>query len=99
MARPVTLNGHSLSIADVVAVARHDAAVAIDPQALAAVQRSREAVEAAAARGQTIYGVNTGFGKLAPVRIPPDQARHIQYYLIRSHTTADGDPHSLHARH
>ena len=92
MSKSVTLDGHSLSIADVVAVARHNASVALDPKALAAVTKSREAIEAAAARGQTIYGVNTGFGKLAHVRIPPDQARQLQLNLIRSHASGVGEP-------
>ncbi len=92
MAKPVTLDGHSLSIDDVVAVARRHASVAIDPAALIAVKQSRQAVESAVARGQTIYGVNTGFGKLAHVRIPPDQARQLQLNLIRSHASGVGDP-------
>ena len=94
MSKPasVTLDGHSLSIADVVAVARGNAPVALDPKALAAVRESRRAVEAAAERGQTIYGVNTGFGKLAHVRIPPDQARQLQLNLIRSHASGVGEP-------
>jgi histidine ammonia-lyase len=94
MSKPasVTLDGHSLSIADVVAVARGNAPVTLDPKALAAVRESRRAVEAAAERGQTIYGVNTGFGKLAHVRIPPDQARQLQLNLIRSHASGVGEP-------
>ena len=88
----VTLDGHSLSIADVVAVARGNAPVTLDPRALAAVQESRRVVEAAAERGQTIYGVNTGFGKLAHVRIPPEQARQLQLNLIRSHASGVGEP-------
>src|SRR5947207_9487532 len=88
----VTLDGHSLTIADVVAVARKAAQVAIDPKALAAVKASRQAVEAAVERGQTIYGVNTGFGKLAHVRIPPEQARQLQLNLIRSHASGVGEP-------
>ena len=88
----VTLDGHSLSIADVVAVARQHAAVALDTKALAAVAQSRKAVEAAVARGATIYGVNTGFGKLAHVRIPPEQARQLQLNLIRSHASGVGEP-------
>ena len=89
---PVTLDGHSLSIADVVAVARGHAPVRLDPGALAAVRESRRAVEAAAERGQTIYGVNTGFGKLAHVRIPSEQARQLQLNLIRSHASGVGEP-------
>lgn len=88
----VTLDGHSLSIAEVVAVARGHAPVALDSNALAAVQQSRRAVEAAVERGQTIYGVNTGFGKLAHVRIPPEQARQLQLNLIRSHASGVGEP-------
>src|SRR5213593_607693 len=92
MAKPVTLDGHSLSIADVVAVARHGAPVALDAKALEAVKQSRHAVEAAVERGETMYGVNTGFGKLAHVRIPPDQARQLQLNLIRSHASGVGEP-------
>ncbi|HXO84707.1 MAG TPA: histidine ammonia-lyase [Gemmatimonadales bacterium] len=88
----VTLDGHSLSIAEVVAVARGNVPVTLDPKALGGVRESRRAVEAAAERGQTIYGVNTGFGKLAHVRIPPEQARQLQLNLIRSHASGVGEP-------
>ncbi len=88
----VTLDGKSLSIAEVVAVARHRTPVAIDPQALKAVEQSRRAIEAAIERGQTMYGVNTGFGKLAHVRIPVAQGRQLQLNLIRSHASGVGDP-------
>ena len=89
---PVTLDGQSLSLADVVAVARGNAPVTLDSKALDAVRQSRRAVEAAVERGETIYGVNTGFGKLAHVRIPPDQARQLQLNLIRSHASGVGEP-------
>src|SRR5437016_6794461 len=92
MPTPITLDGHSLSIADVVAVARHAAPVAIAPEALASVGASRRAVESAVARGDTIYGVNTGFGKLAHVRIKPGQVRDLQLNLIRSHASGVGEP-------
>src|SRR5688572_9025629 len=88
----VTLDGHSLSIADVVAVARRNMSVALDSKALDAVRKSRRAIEAAVEKGQTIYGVNTGFGKLAHVRIPPEQARQLQLNLIRSHASGVGEP-------
>src|SRR5204862_517237 len=95
MPATVTLDGHSLSIPDVVAVARHGMRVAITPHALAAVTASRRTVEAAVARGDTIYGVNTGFGKLAHVRIKPEQTRELQRNLIRSHASGVGDPLSV----
>src|SRR5712692_7270689 len=92
MASSIALDGRSLSIADVVAVARQRASVAIAPAALAQVATSRRAVEAALARGDTIYGVTTGFGKLAHVRIPPDKLGRLQRNLIRSHASGVGDP-------
>src|SRR2546422_6290342 len=84
MPAPVTLDGHSLAIEDVVSVARHGASVAVAAHSLAAVNGSRRVVEAAIARGDTMYGVTTGFGKLAHVRIRPEQARELQRNLIRS---------------
>src|SRR5437764_1036186 len=92
MAASVVLDGRSLAIEDVVAVARHGARVTIAPRALDAVRASRRTVEGAIARGATIYGVTTGFGKLAHVRIPPERARQLQLNLIRSHASGVGDP-------
>src|SRR5947209_9342266 len=92
MPAPVTLDGRSLSIQDVVAVARHGASVSIAPRALDAVRASRRTVERAIAGGATMYGVTTGFGKLAHVRIPPERARQLQLNLIRSHASGVGDP-------
>src|SRR5437667_66134 len=94
---PVTLDGHSLAIEDVVSVARHGASVAVAAHSLAAVHGSRRVVEAAIARGDTMYGVTTGFGKLAHVRIRPEQARELQRNLIRSHASGVGDPLSVEA--
>src|SRR5256712_316574 len=88
---PVTLDGHSLTIADVVAVARHGAPVAIAAAARKGIEASRRVVEEAVTRGDTIYGVNTGFGKLAHVRIPPDRIRALQLNLIRSHASGVGE--------
>src|SRR5213594_2871775 len=97
MPAPVTLDGHSLAIEDVVSVARHGASVAVAAHSLAAVHGSRRVVEAAIARGDTMYGVTTGFGKLAHVRIRPEQARELQRNLIRSHASGVGDPLSVEA--
>src|SRR5207245_10230977 len=97
LAATVTLDGRSLSIDDVIAVARRNVSVTLDPKMLKAVAESRKVVETAVARGQTIYGVNTGFGKLAHVRIPPEQARQLQLNLLRSHASGVGDPLSVDA--
>ena len=92
MSATVTLDGRSLTIADVVSVARHGARVAVAPETRQRVTLSRAEVEAAIARGDTIYGVNTGFGKLAHVRIPSDDLRALQLNLIRSHASGVGEP-------
>jgi histidine ammonia-lyase len=53
---------------------------------------SRRLVEQAIASGQTIYGINTGFGKLANVRIAPEKLDRLQVNLIRSHAAGIGAP-------
>lgn len=57
-----------------------------------AVRRSRAVVERALADGGTYYGINTGFGKLAQVRIPPEQQAQLQRNLLLSHAVGVGDP-------
>ena len=90
---PLTLTGQSLSLADVVAVARDPAATLhLDPGALGRLGESRRLVDQAVARGGAIYGINTGFGKLANVRVAPDKLEQLQVNLIRSHAAGMGDP-------
>lgn len=93
MTHTVTLDGRSLSLASVVAFARTpDARAALDPAALEALGRSRRFIEDAVGRGDTMYGINTGFGKLANVRIGPASLDQLQANLIRSHAAGVGDP-------
>ncbi len=87
------LDGRSLTVAEVVRVARQSGVrVVVDPAAREALLRSRRLVEQAVATGQTMYGINTGFGKLANVRIASDQLDQLQVNLIRSHAAGVGDP-------
>ena len=88
----VSLDGLSLTLDSVVAVARGFARVVIAPDAAKRATASRALVERALAEGRTIYGVNTGFGKLANVRIPEHQLRDLQRNLVRSHAAGVGDP-------
>jgi histidine ammonia-lyase len=93
MSDPCLLDGRSLSVTDVVRVARDsDVQVSVDAAARERLHASRRAVEAAIASGQTIYGINTGFGKLANVRVRADQLDQLQANLIRSHAAGVGDP-------
>ena len=88
----LTLTGQHLTVADTVRFARSaDVRVTIAPEAREALARSRGLVEKALAEGRTIYGVNTGFGKLANVSIPPDRLDQLQLNLIRSHAAGMGD--------
>ncbi len=70
-------------------IAKGDA-VALVPDAWPHIERSREIVEQALSSGQAIYGVNTGFGRLAQTRIPNDQLRLLQRNLVLSHAAGVG---------
>ncbi len=88
-----TLDGASLTVATVARVARETGVrVAVDAAARQALLGSRRLVETAIASGQTIYGINTGFGKLANVRVAPDRLDQLQANLIRSHAAGVGAP-------
>ncbi len=80
----------TLSLADVVAVARDSAVVRLTAQALDGVRRTRLAIEALAASDQPVYGVSTGFGALATRHIAPADRERLQRSLIRSHAAGTG---------
>jgi histidine ammonia-lyase len=87
------LDGESLTIEDVVRVARQPRVrVSLQPAARRSLLQSRGRVEQAIQSNQTIYGINTGFGKLANIRIPPHQLDQLQANLIRSHASGLGNP-------
>jgi histidine ammonia-lyase len=90
--RTVTLDGASLTIEDVVAVARHGARVRVAAKAWAAVGRSRKVVDGLVARGEVAYGITTGFGEFAHVSIEPRQVRELQRNLLMSHAVGIGEP-------
>lgn len=64
----------------------------LDPQALPAIQASAALVQAAADGDAPVYGVNTGFGKLASTRIGHEDLATLQWNLIRSHSVGVGEP-------
>ena len=86
------LTGHDLSIADVVAVARGHTPVALDRVAERHVADAAKLVSEIAAGDAPVYGVNTGFGDLATVRIAPSDLRALQRNLVRSHSVGVGAP-------
>ena len=83
--------GEPLSLDDVVAVSR-GGEVELPDAAAGRIRAAREVVEAAVTSGATVYGVTTGFGSLANVRIEPDRADALQHGIVRSHATAVGPP-------
>ena len=90
MSTYVTIGAAPLTIAEVVAVARHDAPVELDPEALDRIAESRGIVDALAADPNPHYGVSTGFGALATTFIAADRRRQLQASLIRSHAAGTG---------
>jgi histidine ammonia-lyase len=92
MPEPVLL-GRSLSLSDLEDVATRGRKVAIAPDALEAMRRSRAAIDAIARQGDDaprVYGVNTGFGALSETRISAADVRALQRNLVRSHSTGVG---------
>ncbi|MBM7506048.1 histidine ammonia-lyase [Agromyces aurantiacus] len=86
----VTVGTGALTIDEVVAVARHDARVVLDPAALEEVARSRAIIEGLAADPQPHYGISTGFGALATTFIAEDRRAQLQASLVRSHAAGSG---------
>lgn len=89
------LNGQNLSLSQIVAVARGDEILTLAPAARTRVNQSRAIVEKIVADGRTVYGINTGFGRLSDVRIEPQDLRSLQLNLVRSHACGLGAPLSI----
>jgi histidine ammonia-lyase len=88
----LALSGQALTIEEIAAVAFNGCKVAIADSAWPKIKASRAVVEAVVASGETAYGINTGFGKLADVRISNDDLQALQHNLVRSHACGLGEP-------
>ncbi len=88
----VTLTGNDLTFEQLYDVALAGAEVALAPDARGRMEASRAVIDRLVASNATAYGVNTGFGELAAVRISPDQIRQLQLNLVRSHACGVGVP-------
>ncbi len=89
---PLPLSGRDLSLVDVVVVARDAREVTLTDEARVRMRASRGVIDRIVADGTTAYGVTTGFGDLADVRIDPPQTAELQRNLVRSHAAGVGDP-------
>src|SRR5580693_1099790 len=88
----IILTGNDLTFQQLYAVALHRDQVSLSPSAVERMNASRAVVDHLVASGETAYGINTGFGKLASVRISPEQVRNLQVNLVRSHCCGVGAP-------
>lgn len=86
----IVLDGHSLSLDDLVRAARHGAAFEVPDEARARAAAARRFLEECVAAGRTIYGVNTGVGHLARVAVPLDALEDLQRNIVLSHAAGTG---------
>ena len=90
MPETLILRPGAATLAELEAIYREAPKLRLDPACRPAVERSAEAVRRAAEGEAAVYGVNTGFGKLASVRIPPGDTAALQRNLVRSHCCGVG---------
>jgi histidine ammonia-lyase len=88
----IQLNGQKLTLRQIADVASRQEHVTLAAEARERVARSRRIVEGIVAEGRTVYGVNTGFGKLSDIRIEQSELRELQLNLVRSHSCGLGKP-------
>jgi histidine ammonia-lyase len=88
----IELTGNDLTFEQLCDVALRNSEVVLAPAAKQRMNASRAVVDKLLASGETAYGINTGFSKLASVRISPDQLRQLQVNLVRSHACGVGAP-------
>jgi histidine ammonia-lyase len=91
----VLLNGRGLTLDQVLLVAEQMAKVSVSETAKRRMSFFRRRLEAKLEGGETIYGVNTGFGSLSDRPISDKEVRQLQLNLVRSHSVGVGDPLSM----
>jgi histidine ammonia-lyase len=89
------LTGQPLALSQIAQVAYGETSIEVAPSAHALIQASRKVIEEIVAKNGVVYGVSTGFGKLADVHIPTDELRQLQLNLVRSHACGVGRPLSI----
>ena len=87
----VTLKPAHVSLAEWRAI-YHGAGVSLDPACAAVIGASARTVEAIVAKGEPVYGINTGFGKLASTNIPAADLAQLQRNIVLSHAAGVGEP-------
>lgn len=88
----VKIDGESLAIEDVVKVSRKGEKIEISEDCIKGIERSRSIVEETLKSDEDVYGINTGFGELANVKIERDKTEQLQKNLVLSHASGVGEP-------
>src|SRR5258708_6523024 len=88
----ILLDGSSLTIEQLIAIADRGERVALGGAARERVRASRAVVDRRARGDEPAYGINTGFGSFADVKIAPEALDALQLNLLRSHAAGLGDP-------
>ena len=93
---PATLeiDAQSLTIEDIIKVARHDYKVVLSREAVENIKRGEEAVKQVIREGKIVYGVTTGFGAFCDKVVSREEVKKLQRNLIISHAIGVGDPFS-----
>lgn len=92
MGNKVVIDGHSLTLRDLVAVAREGYSVEISEDAIKKINRSSSLIQKWVKENRIIYGVTTGFGDLSTVKVDKEKCSLLQENLIKSHSVGVGDP-------
>ncbi len=88
----ILLDGDSLTIEQLIAIADRGERVGITNDAAERIRAARRVVDRKAQGDAPVYGVNTGFGSFAEVKIAPDALEALQSNLVRSHAAGVGEP-------
>src|SRR5678816_2506540 len=86
------LNGQQLTLQQIVDIAEGREQVVLGSDARVRVEQARQVVQDIVTQGRTVYGVNTGFGKLSDLSIEPGDLMQLQLNLVRSHSVGLGEP-------
>lgn len=86
------INGQQLTLQQIIDVAHGREEVGLGDKARVRVQQARDVVQNIVDEGRTVYGVNTGFGKLSDVSIDRADLSQLQLNLVRSHSCGLGEP-------
>lgn len=95
MTTPLLLDGNTLTLSDIRDVSARNRAVELTAESLDRVAKARALVDRVAAGDEPAYGINTGFGTLAEVRIEKKDLQQLQRNLILSHAAGVGQPLSI----